>query len=356
MLAYCEEDLLSDADIMASMCSTENFGLSMPELSTAVSQGYAVNDSISMFRLIQQHSDCIRFLTFAEQSINAESAKSSFYNHILNDDGTNRATTKGHTGSSTVGKSKLPENFSRSDLATILPLLPLSIDVSEINSSGIADVFAVSSSSDRLSLKQLRKDVERDRFLVNGAPVIGSQAGLEGVSSTIVECCSRALSRCCLQPVDRVIENDIAVEVLSKASRTNSGGIAYQCLSYLIEPSGVVIIPVSTLAKPLSISISVGSFADHTDGNAKGDNKWGLVCRVECSTFFTLQSSGGMTDCQPPQFDVGSDASDVIVEIMFEDSICIAVNPCNKYSVQNIAEIHSANANNGLVTVRRYIK
>lgn len=356
MSAYSEEDLLSDADIMASMCSTENFGLSMPELSTAVSQGYAVNDSISMFRLIQQHSDSIRFLTFAEQSIHAESTKSSFYNDILNDDGTFRISVSGQNGSSADRESKLQGNFVRKDLALILPLLPLSIDVSEINNSAIADIFAVSSSSDRISLKQLRKDVERDRFLVNGAPVIGSQAGLEGVSSTIVECCSRALVRCCLRPVDRALENDIAVEVLSKASRTNSGGIAFQCLSYLIEPSSVVIIPVSTLAKPLSISISVGSFADYTDGSVNGDNKWGLICRVECSTFFTLQSTCSMTDCQPPQIDSSSDVSEVIVEIMFEDSICIAVNPCNKYSVQSIAEIHGANANGGLVTVRRYVK
>jgi hypothetical protein len=351
MFAYSEEDLISDASIMTSTCSTDNFGLLAPDHSSTTSQGDNVSDSNIVINLVQQHSECVRFLAFADSTLRAESGKSSQYNMVMrtkpalqtNSDREGNASRKGQ-------QQKLGEYHNR-DLNDIIAELPISLDVSEINSSATGRIFNSSASSVKVSLKQLRKDVERDRFIINGVPLLGSEKGLEGVSSAITECCIRALAQCCLQPMEKGVEDLIAVEVLSKASRTNSGGIAYQCLHYLIKPTTINIVPVSTLAKPLNINISVGSFVDSKASGNGQHNNWGLICRVDCSTFFTLKSNEETTD----SIDQSENSDDPTVQIIFDDSICVPVNPCKKFSIQNLAGITGTNANSGRVTVCKLV-
>jgi hypothetical protein len=351
MFAYSEEDLISDANIMTLNCSTDNFGLVIPEHSSTTSQSGNEYDPNIVFNLVQQHLECVRFLAFADSTLRAESGKSSQYNMVMRTKPAHQLNS-GREGSISrnVQHQKLGEYHNR-DLKDIISELPISLEVSEINSSSTGRIFNSPATSVKVSLKQLRKDVERDRFVINGVPLLGSEKGLEGVSNAITECCVRALAQCCLQPMEKGVEDLIAIEVLSKASRTNSGGVAYQCLHYLVKPTSINIVPVSTLAKPLNINISVGSFVDSKASGNGQHNNWGLICRVDCSTFFTLKSTEETND----NIDHSKNSEDPTVQIIFEDSICVPVNPCKKFSIQNLAGITGTNINSGKVTVCKLV-
>ena len=349
MLAYTEEDLISDANILASTSSTDNFGVIIPDDSTTSSQRGNVYDPNVVFNLVQQHSECVRFLAFADSTLRAESGRSSQYNSVMRTKPSLPLNSDNEGIAVRNGQHHKPGDYYNCDLKEIISALPISLDVSEINSSATGRIFNSSASHVKVSLKQLRKDVERDRFIINGVPLLGSEKGLEGVSKAITECCIRALAQCCLQPMEKGIEDLIAVEVLSKASRTNSGGIAYQCLHYLIKPTSINIVPVSTLAKPLNISVSVGSFVDSKKPGTGQHNNWGLICHVDCSTYFTLKSIEENID------NIDQSAEDPTVQIIFDDFICIPVNPCTKFSIRNLAGITGTNANSGKVTVCKLV-
>lgn len=351
MFAYSEEDLISDANTMTSTFSTDNFGLVTPDHSSTTSQGGNDYDPNIVFNLAQQHSECLRFLAFADSTLRAESGKSSQYNMVMRTKPVVQFDSGSLGSASRNGQLQKHGEYHNRELKDIISELPISLDVSEINSSSTGRIFNSSASSVKVSLKQLRKDVERDRFIINGVPLLGSEKGLEGVSSAITECCIRALAQCCLQPMEKGVEDLIAVEVLSKASRTNSGGIAYQCLHYLIKPTSINIVPVSTLAKPLNINISVGSFIDSKASSIGQHNNWGLICHVDCSTFFTLKSSEETND----GIDHSENSEDPTVQIIFDDSICVPVNPCKKFSIQNLAGITGTSASSGKVTVRKLV-
>jgi hypothetical protein len=351
MFAYSEEDLISDANIMTSTCSTDHFGLVIPDHSFTTSQGDNDYDPNTVLNLVQQHSECVRFLAFADSTLRAESGKSSQYNMVMRTKPALQSNSDREASTSRNGQQQKLGEYHNRDLKDIISELPLSLDVSEINSSSTGRIFNSSASSVKVSLKQLRKDVERDRFIINGVPLLGSEKGLEGVSNAVTECCIRALAQCYLQPMEKGVEDLVAVEVLSKASRTNSGGIAYQCLHYLVKPTSINIVPVSTLAKPLNINISVGSFIDTKASGNGQHNNWGLICRIDCSTFFTLKSNEETND----NIDHNENSEDPTVQIIFEDSICVPVNPCKKFSIQNLAGITGTSANSGKVTVCKLV-
>ena len=384
MLDFSEDDLLLDARIMTSTYSPDNFGLPYVEPFAELSSNGASVGPVSwgkntifthepdlLYSIIQQHSDCIRFLTFAEKSMNAELVKSSRYsaanskNSSQSDSNYKKMAVEEHGEEQKNGISVKGECYNRS-VVEITLLLPLSMDVYELNrftgsSSGFSTI-----SFEKISLKQLRRDAERDTFKVNGNPLIGSEKGLEGICSVIVQCCNRALLQCCLQPIEESIENDIALEILSKASRTHSGGIAYQYLQYLIKPDNIVIVPLSTLAKPLNINISISSFTEFRDKashvsdgvnslqNPSRENKWGLVCNIECSTFFTLKSSIASFDHDFPIDGIEVEKpDDVSVQIMYEDSVCLSVNPSSKCSIESIAGMKNSSTISGRVTIQK---
>jgi hypothetical protein len=246
--------------------------------------------------------------------------------------------------------NEIQEKYYKRQLRDIIDLLPLSLKVSEINKLPENSIFMASSSSKDASKNQLRRDVERDKFAINDVQLNGSEKQLEGICDNLVQCCNSALLKCCLPPMNKDVENDIASEVLRKACRTNSGGIAYQCLQYLIDSSSVVIVPVSTLAKPLSISVSIGSYKDLTIDSNEEDDRWGLVCRVECSTFFTLKIPTDEVDSLSAH---GS--KDLIVQILYENEVCIDVDACSKYSVHTLTDMTGTSDNSGKVTVSQHI-
>ena len=357
MFSYTEEELLADAKMIASTSSSENFGMRIPSHSETFSQGPFVYDPDTLYGQVQRHADNVRFLNFAAESISAESIKSSRYSDVMN----LRLAEKRNSDDFKIAGIREEiinhSQFHDLDSKYAESLLPISIDVSEINKSASGSLFAVPASSERISIKQLRKDVERDRFTLNGAPLIGSELKLEGVISAIELCCRRALQQCFMRPMNKSVGHDLAIEILSKASRTNSGGIAYQCLHYLIKPSSIVITPLSTLAKPLNISITVGSFSESpTRSNASHDN-WGLISHVDCSTFFSIKANDMTRNTSLTEIteDTSENQIDTKVQIIFEDAICVPITLKKEYSISDLAGITGTSGNSGKVTVQKLI-
>ena len=355
MLFYSEVDLLSDAALMTSTSSSGDFGLPVRAESSSHVNSSDLHDADHVYSAVQQHSDCIRFLTFAEKSMSVEAHKSTAYSSAMSTTQSNRQKEgRGKTSCVEFLGHERGEYCNRS-MKDIISHLPVSLSVTEINSSSGDRKITPTTSSERISLKQLRRDVERDTFKVNGTLLIGSEKGLEGVCTAIIQCCNRVLSQCCLQPMDKIYENDIAREVLSKASRTHCGGIAYQCLQYMINLDDVIVVPLSALAKPLNINIEVSSFNDATLSSSEVDNKWGLVCNVECSTYFTLKCNdslnGSESPLESPLENIEADKlNDVTLQLRYEDAISIPVNPRSKFSIETLVGMSGVSSNSGKVT------
>lgn len=174
------------------------------------------NDVVSSS--IQGHSDVNVFLKFAQQSLTAELLKSANYQQKMN------SVTLPH--SNTIHdideKSQNISKLTNSNLDSIISLLPLCLQVSEIMSYRNS-ILTTDDSSNDSSLKQLRKDVERDLFEINGVFLKGHEEKLTGICSTIISATNSALVKCCLSPIEKALENEFTFEILRKASRTNSG-------------------------------------------------------------------------------------------------------------------------------------
>jgi hypothetical protein len=349
MLTYSDEDLEADSYLMLSPSSGKNFRLLSTSYCKATLQ--KTNNSDSLYKAVQSHLDCGSFLTFAEKAVGVELAKFNQYSGRIVRPNLQALATTDNSHKEIQGK------YFKRHLRDIFDLLPLLLKVSEINKMPESSIFMASSSSKDAGLKQLRRDVERDKFVINDVQLNGSEKQLEGICDNLVQCCNSALSKCCLLPISKEVENGIAYEVLRKASRTNSGGIAYQCLQYLIDSSSVVIVPVSTLAKPLSINVSIGSYKDSTNYCDGEDHRWGLICRVECSTFFTLKRPADEVDSQVSFSEslTPHESEDLIVRIIYENEICFDVDTCSKYSIQTLSDMTGTSMDSGRVAVSHHI-
>mmetsp|Transcript_10959 Transcript_10959/g.10595 ORF Transcript_10959/g.10595 Transcript_10959/m.10595 type:complete len:360 (+) Transcript_10959:61-1140(+) len=357
MLMYSDEDVEADSYLMLPPSSGKNSRLLSTSHCKATLQ--KPNNIDSLYKAVQSHLDCGSFLTFAEKAVGVELAKSNQYSGRIVRPNLQALANADNSHNEIQGK------YCKRHLRDIFDLLPLSLQVSEINKMPESSIFMVSSSSKDAGLKQLRRDVERDKFVINDVQLNGSEKHLEGICDNLVQCCNSALLKCCLLPISKEVENHIAYEVLQKACRTNSGGIAYQCLQYLIDSSSVVIVPVSTLAQPLSINVSIGSYKDSTNhcehpypelpGYGE-DDRWGLICRVECSTFFKLERPVDEVDSQVSLSEslIFHESEDLIVQILYENEICFDVNICSKCSIETLSSMTGTSMDSGRVTVSHH--
>lgn len=98
-----------------------------------------------------------------------------------------------------------------------------------------------------LSMKQLRRDIERDVIVINGVKMLGS-AGLEAVVEDIGKAVDYAFSSSQRVTLSDESKRAFSLACLGKAARTNSGGQSFQALqvslviifkfaSYFIKPN-----------------------------------------------------------------------------------------------------------------------
>ena len=277
-----------------------------------------------LYEKVSEHAKRLRFLKFAREALSTE--RHNQYCYI--------------------------ENFQDAVLTGSLPaaaLVPtedrihppaLVLNVRDIKGAE-GMISDTSNSSLQAVMKQLKKDIERDRLLINGQRIVGAEAGLTDALAFLGQVCDNTLSECGLPALSSAVRTKFALSVLSKASRSQSGGIAFQAAQGLIDATKTILVPQSAVTPPLSIIIRVGSFpcpaavtatttiatdaaasnssssfpppyasqdpeifnngllmspsvaratgATAGPGTGAGSQKWGLVCEVACETIFHIQ-------------------------------------------------------------------
>lgn len=281
---------------------------------------------------IRRHLESLRFLSFAMNSLNAESEK--YKTQLLEP----------------VNKTELMNQLSLQkcpmEKEQLLSSLPFSIQVKNVIKSE-----QVLTSSNDTSSKQLKKDIERDRIIINGLRIVGADGGIDRIQSILGETIDTLLYQCNLPTCSQQMKDMLCPIILRKVSRTNSGGLTFQILQQLLNIQSTMIVPVSTLAKPLRIKISINKYPTNGSGssivssdsssiennNNNDDNNnvsyiapgWGLVCQVEAMTVFRIQNIVIMTD-ESPSFGGGGESEEdaaVQVRAIFSDMVLVDIDP-----------------------------
>ena len=199
---------------------------------------------------INNHIKNVRYINFAVAALSAELDHSLNLSDSVNDVNEN-------INSSSIELSVYPVS-----LAQFLSSLPMSLPISDIikTDSRAQSLVDVDLSLRDSSIKQLQRDIERDRLVINGVRLVGADGGLDRVISTIGDTIDQLLLECCLPALSRLNRDKLSILILKQVSRTNSGGTTFQCLQTLLDVTETVLIPVSTLAKPLRIHLSIDRF------------------------------------------------------------------------------------------------
>jgi hypothetical protein len=169
--------------------------------------------------------------------------------------------------------------YKHDSFSLLLKQLPILVDLKLYENLNMKMTTADS------SIKQLIKDISRDKIIINGFHVNGSEYGLDGCIRKISYCIDVLTNEMNMEILNDSIKEEIAVTVLKLASRTSSGGLSYQTLLNNIDTDKNVIVPISSLALPLIIKLSMGSFRDENN-----NTRIGLNCELTTSYYFSIRS------------------------------------------------------------------
>jgi hypothetical protein len=255
----------------------------------------------NIYESVFSHKKTICFLNFATQSLKNELNNLSNYNELnnaINNNNNNNSliTTNNNEIDGNVGGSW---NFDTID--TVLLNLPRTILVSKIK--GLNTIINVNESMEAKQ-KQLKKDIERERLIVNGIPLVGAELGLNKILENLYLICDDILVNCNLPILTSKIKKELCFLALMKASRTHSGGIAFQTLHSLIkDPNKVMLFPLSSITPPIKLYISIGSFSDFANHCIENNDKisnnesidnidynkaWGIKIKIKCESLFQI--------------------------------------------------------------------
>jgi len=195
------------------------------------------------------------------------------------------------------------------------------------------------------SLKQLSKDVERDRLIINGQYVVGAEMGLAGIQQVLLAAIEQTILSHDVETrsASQAALHELVLQTLAKASRTNSGGSSFLALQPLLAP-GEQAMPLSELATPLCVRVSVHALPPGESISAApsvaGAAIWctaappstsmALLCEVDCATYYRIQDSGtgmgmGMDDPSDAPLE-GAAAPDFTIQMKYRDSVYLHVN------------------------------
>lgn len=172
------------------------------------------SDSVVSLSEIDSHFPAvlenIRFAHLMERTLNHQK-------EIL--DNTKHAV---HGNSQIVHNNNLLFKFDQLPIKDFLSLLPIVRPFSAIPNS--------QSLLKEISIKQLKKDFERDQVIINGCHMIGACSTIEGIISQMGEVLDRILINSHLSLLSSSTKNDVALLLLQLSSRTNSSGFAFEVL------------------------------------------------------------------------------------------------------------------------------
>ena len=218
-------------------------------------------------RYLNLHLECLRFADFAVAAINSEM---SFIE-------------KNQVNSSNVAQNHVySENHKRDmEFKVLAQNLPIEVITSDVPVSS----KVVESKRDS-STKQLKRDIERDKIVINGMSIIGADGGIDNIIVKIGNTIDNMLSQCNLPVLSTTSREDLSYKLLSTVCRTNSGGITFQILQSMLN-SESILIPLSNMAKPLRIRISLDKIPDN---HSHSIVRWGICCHLTAQTSFRVAS------------------------------------------------------------------
>lgn len=195
----------------------------------------------SQFRkTIQTHLKNIRFSKFALQAIKSE------IHNCQQCEG--KATTE-NVSTETPGTNSYRQHLGACNRIAVVKIPDVDQMISDAGSVRV-----------EASMKQMKKDIERDRLLINGVRIVGAELGLDTVLQKMCDMCDQIHTECGIPTLGNEVKQFAVLSLLSKASRSHSGGIAFQAVQSLIDPSVAMLVPQSAVTPPLKINIHLGAF------------------------------------------------------------------------------------------------
>jgi hypothetical protein len=156
---------------------------------------------------------------------------------------------------------------------SISSLFPATVHYPSASQSFSSSSFSIPSFSyDSLKLKQLKKDIERDKIILNNERLVGASYGLNGILSKLCFLLENLLLETSLLSSSNASASSskfsfemkelISYAILSKASRTYSGSLVLHALQSLIDSRRMLILPQSSITPPIRILLVIDKIPD----------------------------------------------------------------------------------------------
>ena len=275
-MIYTDEDAINDSKLLI----TENIDFDMNWIgvellrtnscaadnnNARVEQKVHKEDG-SLLKAISSHLKNLRYLKFSKEAVGTELSNQSESLDIF------CAKTKISRSSDFRDEFRdlkslcLPHSVHLDDHSSPFTVnLPSKVSVADIE--GIERMLQRDESLEAKE-KQLKKDVERDRILLNGVRISGSEAGIDAIYNQIGKICDAVLQESSLPILDESLKAQFTHIVLGKSSRTHSGGITFQAVQAIIDPLKSMLLPQSNITPPIHIKVSVGNFPCRDKANS----------------------------------------------------------------------------------------
>ena len=138
-------------------------------------------------------------------------------------------------------------------------------------------------------------------------------------------------------PIEKVALKSLVMEILRKGSRTNSGYLCYENIQQMIDETKTMLVPLSTLAKPIAITLSIGGLSE--------TSHWGLKCTISCSSFFHV-----VTAVEHSSDETGRQDKIILVGI-YEHVLLLKIDMGSKFCAMDMSSLIGKSS----VTIRRHI-
>lgn len=181
------------------------------------------NNNDAVTDIIHRHLKNIRHCKFMNEVLDSEIQK-SISGMVTSDETDSIIVSQGNTHTIVI-QQKTHDELLRSKFSQTNKI-PL-IDIPEV------ELMITDCSDLDTTLKQLRKDLERDRLLVNSIRVLGATLGLSGIMQLVGDVCNKILLECGLPRLSDEMRDHVVLAVLGKAARSHSGGTPRAMLLYM---------------------------------------------------------------------------------------------------------------------------
>lgn len=215
-------------------------------------------------------------------------------------------------------------------------IFPMTIPVSKIILNEIEKAHLHSLSNNfEAKVKQLKKDIERDKLLVNNERLIGAVMGLGGIVDKLSCIIDEILENCSLPALLPEIKERFVYALLLKASRTHSGSMVFNALRTLVNLENTLILPQSSVAPPIRIQIMISSLRNPNQLEVQ----WGLVGKICCDFVYLVQKRADVEvreESAPSQSSLSLDAIGeykVVEHLLTNQSLGLTFEDCVSFPI-----------------------